>query len=56
MNHRQTSCRETPERNFIVESKYKHLLNVTGTLLFYAHLPKIYWYYGFQNATLFLLI
>lgn len=50
----QTSCVETPQQNYIVEHKHRHLLNVTRTLLFYSKLSKCFWCYTLIHAIFFI--
>lgn len=47
----QTSCVETSQQNGIVEHKHQHILNVTRTLMFQAHLPKVFWSFAMGRAT-----
>ncbi|WVZ04925.1 hypothetical protein V8G54_018271 [Vigna mungo] len=47
----QTTCVETPQQNGLVKRKHQHLLNVTRSLLFQAHLPNIFWSYALIHAS-----
>lgn len=47
----QTSCIDTPQQNGIVERKHQHLLCVTRSILFQAHLPKMFWAHALEHAT-----
>lgn len=47
----QWSCVEIPQQKSIVEIKYRHLLNVTRSFLFHAHLPTNFWSYALCHAT-----
>lgn len=40
----------TPEQNGVAESKHKHILNLSRTLLLQSGLPHSYWVYAFNSA------
>lgn len=42
---------ETPQQNSIIDRKHIHLINVTRSLLFHAHLNKCFWSYDVWHAT-----
>ena len=41
--HHQSTCRDTPQQNGIVERKNRHLLEVARFLMFSMHIPKYLW-------------
>lgn len=47
----QTSCVGTPQQNGIPERKNRHLLNVTRSIMFSMHVPKIYWSHAVATAS-----
>lgn len=47
----QRICVETPQQNSVVDRKHRHLINVTRSLLFHAHLNKCFWSYDVCHAT-----
>ena len=44
----QSTCRDTPEQNGIVEWKNEHLLEVARAIIFSANVPKYLWNEKFQ--------
>ena len=41
--HHQSTCRDTPQQDGIVEQKNKHLLEVARAIMFSMHVPKYLW-------------
>lgn len=39
----QSTCRETPKQNGIVDQKNRHLLEVACAIMFFMHIPKYLW-------------
>ena len=47
----QTSCPHTPQQNGVAERKNRTLLEISGALMFEAHVPSHFWPKAIASAT-----